>query len=337
MPLLAADYAPPNGLFRNAHVQTVYPNLLRRVGGVGYQRERIETDDGDFLDLDWSEGGAARLAILSHGLEGSTWSGYVRGMTRALRRHGWDVLAWNYRGCSGEPNRLLRTYHSGATEDLDVVVEHAMGSSRYGALALVGFSLGGNLTLKYVGERGADVHPRLCGAVAFSVPCDLGAGADHIARRANRLYLWRFLRSLHAKVRAKRPHFPDAFGALDLADVRTIRDFDDRFTAPVHGFEGAADYYAQSSCKGYLPDVRTPTLLVNAEDDPFLPPACYPVEEARASRYVHLQRPRYGGHVGFVAFNAQRMYWSERRAVAFLGEAVGVTDVVEGPADVRGE
>ena len=333
MPLLADTYVPPNKLFENGHVQTVYPKFRRRLGRVVYRRERIETDDGDFLDLDWSGDEAGRLAILSHGLEGSTQSSYIRGMTRALRRRRWDVLAWNYRGCSGEHNRLARVYHSGATEDLDAVVQHALRQSGYQTLALVGFSLGGNLVLKYLGERGADVDRRIRRAVAFSVPCDLAAGAERIALRSNWIYQHRFLRLLEAKVRAKQPFFPDVYSALDLADVRTLRDFDDRFTAPVHGFANAADYYARSASKDFLPHLRLPTLLVNAADDPLLPPTCYPVEEAREHRWLYLQTPRHGGHVGFVAFNAEGEYWSEMCAADFLdytpGELVGLTEALK--------
>ena len=336
MPLLADDYTPPNRLFENAHVQTIYPNLARHVDGVAYQRERIETDDGDFLDLDWSRRGAGRLAVLSHGLEGSTRSSYIRGMTRALGQRGWDVLAWNYRGCSGEHNRRARVYHSGATEDLEAVVQHAMRRSGYAALALIGFSLGGNLVLKYLGERGADVDGRIRRAVVFSVPCDLAAGADRIAHRSNWIYQRRFLRSLGAKVQARQPFFPDVYGPLDLASVRTLRDFDDRFTAPVHGFESAADYYARSSSRAFLSHIRIPTLLVNAADDPFLPPSCYPVEEAREHEWLYLQTPQHGGHVGFVAFNRQGEYWSEKQAAAFLGSAPSAPAAQNGPLALEG-
>ncbi|MGI9173898.1 MAG: YheT family hydrolase [Rhodothermales bacterium] len=327
MPLLADDYTPPNRFFENGHVQTVYPKFRQWAGEVRYRRERIETDDGDFLDLDWSRGEARRLAILSHGLEGSTQSSYIQGMTRALRRRGWDVLAWNYRGCSGEHNRLGRSYHSGATEDLEAVVQHTLRRSGYPTLALIGFSLGGNLVLKYLGERGTDVDRRIQRAVAFSVPCDLAAGSDRIARRSNWIYQRRFLRSLGPKIQAKQSLFPDVCGTLDLAGIRTLRDFDDRFTAPVHGFRNAADYYARSSSKSFLPHIAIPTLLVNAADDPFLPPSCYPIEEAQASERLYLQTPRHGGHVGFVAFNARGEFWSETRAADFLestpGEPVG--------------
>lgn len=315
-------YVPPP-LLRNGHAQTVWAGLFRRVAGVAYRRERIETPDGDFLDLDWCRGGAPRLAVLSHGLEGDTGRPYVRGMARALSRFGWDVLAWNYRGCSGEPNRRVFFYHSGATADLDVVVRHALATGRYAAAALVGFSLGGNLTLKYVGERGGGLDPRLRAAVALSVPCDLAAGADHLARPANAVYMRRFLRALAAKVRAKAERFPGEVDVAGLAGLRTFHDFDGCYTAPLHGFRDAHDYWRRCSSKAFLGGIRIPTLLVNASDDPFLPPACYPVDEARGHPYLRLEVPAHGGHLGFVAFGGDGLYWSERRAAAFLEEATG--------------
>jgi predicted alpha/beta-fold hydrolase len=318
MPILPTPAYQPPPPFTNGHVQTIYAALFRRVEGVAYGRERIDTHDGDFLDLDWSRCGARRLAILSHGLEGNSGRSYVRGMTRALNRRGWDVLAWNYRGCSGQPNRTLRSYHSGATDDLDVVVRHALAPAHYGILALVGFSLGGNLTLKYLGERAGALDARIRGAVVFSVPCDLAAGATHLARHANRLYLWTFLRSLRAKIRAKADLFPGQLDVDGLRLVRTLYDFDDRYTAPLHGFAGAEDYWRRSSSRPFLSAIDRPTLLVSAADDPFLPPACYPEAEARASPALHLEIPRHGGHVGFVEQAKSGIYWSEARTADFL-------------------
>ncbi|WP_456425221.1 YheT family hydrolase [Rhodocaloribacter sp.] len=322
MPLLTpSDYRPPFWL-RNAHAQTIYGGRLRRVAGPAYTRERIDTPDGDFLDLDWAKGGARRVAVLSHGLEGSSDRVYVRAMARALLRAGWDVLAWNYRGCSGEPNRLLRAYHSGETGDLDLVVRHALDRHGYAALALVGFSLGGNLTLKYLGERGETLDPRIRRAVAFSAPVDLAAGAVELAKPTRRVYMNYFRRSLLAKAREKAVRFPGAFDLARLEAARTFFAFDDAFTAPVHGFRDAADYYRQCSANRYLSGIRIPALLVNAADDPFLGPACYPVEAARAHPFFHFEVPEHGGHVAFVRRNGDGTHWAEARAVAFL-EAAG--------------
>ncbi len=322
MPLIAdSDYNPPFP-FKSGHLQSIYPVLFRRVEGVGYERERIETPDDDFLDLDWVKIGARRVAILSHGLEGNTHRSYVRGMARALGRQGWDVLAWNFRGCSGEPNRRLRAYHSGSTDDLDLVVQHAFGGHAYAQAALVGFSLGGNITLNYLCERGEDLDPRFRAAIAFSVPCDLDASAALIDRLGNWIYRTRFLRDLRKKTRHMHAVFPEALGLDGPARITTLRAFDDTYTAPIHGFIDAADYYARCSSLRFIPDIPIPTLLVNAADDPFLSEACYPVEAARAHPHFYLEVPRYGGHVGFVAFDEAGAYWSEQRAVAFLDNAV---------------
>ena len=324
-------YLPPRWL-RSGHLQTVLPALFRRVEGVSYTRERIATPDGDFLDLDWADdlggadaargGGPRPLAILSHGLEGSADRAYILGMARAFIRGGWDALAWNYRGCSGEPNRLLRTYHSGATEDLDVVVQHALGQG-YEAVALVGFSLGGNLTLKYLGERGDDADRRILGAVAFSVPCDLAASAEQMARPENAAYMRRFMRSLSAKVEAKRERFGDHLPDVDVTTMRTFAEFDGRFTAPIHGFDDAHDYWRRASSLRFLAAIRRPTLLINAQDDPFLAPSCFPEEEARRNPDVRLLAPRWGGHVGFMLGRPDGPYWSEAVAPAFLEGIVG--------------
>jgi len=319
MPLLPSPPYRPAFPFRSGHLQTVYAARLRRAEGPAYRRERIDTPDGDFLDLDWTTVGASRVAVVSHGLEGNSGRTYVRGMARALNLAGWDVLAWNYRGCSGTPNRTLRLYHSGATDDLDTVLRHALSAGRYATAALVGFSLGGNLTLKYLGERGTGLDPRLRRAVAFSTPCDLAAASAEISKPHNWIYTRYFLTSLRDKVRQKAVQFPDHIDLTRLKHIRTLFDFDDAFTAPIHGFDGAADYYRRCSSKAFLDGIHIPTLLVNAADDSFLPAACYPVEEARNHAYLHLEIPDFGGHVGFVGRNGKETYWSEVRAAAFLG------------------
>ena len=322
MPLITeSDYNPPLP-FKSGHLQTIYPALFRRVEGVAYERERIETPDGDFLDLDWVKVGADRVVILSHGLEGRTGRGYMRGMARTLARHGWDVLAWNFRGCSGEPNRLLRSYHSGVSDDLAIVVLHALDVHGYAQAALVGFSLGGNITLKYLGERSHRLDARIRAAVTFSVPCALDAGAARIDQNTNWIYRERFLKDLRKKVQQKHALFPDKLDVTGLDRIPTLRAFDDRYTAPLHGFKDAADYYARCSSLPLIPYISIPTLLINATDDPFLPEACYPAEAARHHRCFHLEMPRYGGHVGFVAFGDAGAYWSEQRTAAFLAAEV---------------
>ncbi|GGF20961.1 YheT family hydrolase [Hymenobacter cavernae] len=321
MPLVAhSPYQPPFYLF-NGHLQTIVPSVLRSVPEVRYQRERVETEDGDFLDLDWArqQGNSAdMLAIVSHGLEGDASRPYVRGMVRALNKAGFDALAWNYRSCSGEMNRLLRTYHLGDTDDLDLVVRHALATDRYQRVYLTGFSAGGNITLKYLGENPDRVPPQVQRAAVFSVPTDLRSSSHQISRPENRIYLKRFLKSLRTKMRQKAELLP---GQIDLADIDELRDFpqfDARYTAPMHGFSSAEEYYEKASSGRYLSQIRIPTLLVNAQNDPFLAPTCFPREVAAQSRFVFLETPPEGGHVGFGEGTPDGAYYSERRAVEFL-------------------
>ena len=313
MPIVSSSYRAPAHL-RGGHLQTIYPALFRKVPLITRQRERLELPDGDFLDLDWAAQGRNRLVILSHGLEADSGAHYIHGMAGTLRQNGWDVLAWNYRGCSGESNRLLPFYHSGASGDLHHVVSHALAVHPAMQIDLVGFSLGGNMSLKYLGER--EVSPRLHRAVAFSVPCDLACSSVRLSTRTNRLYMARFLRSLRDKLVEKRPRFPDDIDLEGIADIRNFKQFDDRFTAPLHGFRDAEDYWARSSSRPFLSRIQIPALLVNAANDPFLGPGCYPREEAAASELFHLEVPADGGHVGFSSTGGQ--YWSERRALEFL-------------------
>ena len=313
----AIAYKPPI-LLRNGHINTIYPSLFRRVTGVTYQRERIETADGDFLDLDWSRNGSRRLAVISHGLEGNSERSYVRGMVRALGSIRIDSLAWNYRGCSGVPNRLLRLYHNGVTDDLHRVVTHAIRSGGYEVVYLVGFSLGGNLSLLYLGKEADLVPDQVKAAVTVSVPCDLTDAVRQMDRRFNAIYMRRFLKTLHEKIKAKQSRYPEALDDTGYREIKTFRQFDDRYTAPLHGFNSARDYWTRCSSRPWLGRIKVPTLIINAADDPFLAGGCYPLQACRHNPVIALKIPRYGGHVGFVAFNRQERYWSEDQAVTFL-------------------
>lgn len=318
MPVISqSTYSPPL-FFANPHVQTVFPSVFRRVSGVHYRRKRIDTPDDDFLDLDFSVVGSRKLAIVLHGLEGDSQRAYMRGMARALNRRGWDALAMNFRSCSGECNRKLRFYHSGDTQDLDTIIAYLVDHKSYSEIALVGFSLGGNVILKYLGERREQIRPVLRKAVTLSVPCDLRSCSEKLSEPTNRIYLKRFLRMLHQKIRTKMQIMPDQIDDKDYHRIKTFKEYDDRYTAPIHGFADAYDYWEKASCKPFLHGISIPTLLINAADDPFLTRQCYPVAEAEQSPHLFLEIPENGGHVGFVAFNHRREYWSETRAVEFL-------------------
>jgi uncharacterized protein len=309
-------YSPPALLF-NPHLETIYPALLRKVNLRAYERERITTPDNDFLDLDWLRQGSSQLVIISHGLEGNTSRAYIRGMAKAFFQSGFDVLTWNYRGCSNEVNRTLRFYHSGATDDLDWVVQHASNKLTYKEISLIGFSLGGNLTLKYIGEKGNQLQEVIKKAVVFSVPMDLHASCIKISLPSNWMYSNRFLRSLKKKVIEKSK----VLSALDIRgieSIKTLLEFDDNFTAPIHGFDNAIDYYTRNSSIHFIKQIEIPTLLVNAKNDPFLSAECYPDTDAIQNGNLKIKYPNFGGHVGFALFSKNGLYWSELEALNFI-------------------
>lgn len=318
MPLIdRSTYIAPRWL-RHGHLQTIYPILLRPKPQLEYKRQRIDTLDGDFLDLDWSCVGSRRTGLIVHGLESSAQETGIRAMAKALNRRGWDAVVLNLRGCSGQPNRLPRAYHASCTDDLAMAIEAVMASDRYDHLGLIGFSLGGNLILKYLGEKSSPLSSKICGAAAVSVPCDLTSCAKRIMEPANRLYMFRMIRSLKRKLRAKQVHNDPIFQKMSLYRIRTIADFDEQITAPLHGFADANEYWSRSSCKPLLGDISVPTLLINAQDDPLLPPSCFPTEAAQHSKQLTLETPRWGGHVGFVQFGLDGEYWHEQRVASFL-------------------
>lgn len=293
---------------------------MRKVLAVSYTRQRVELPDSDFLDLDWSRVGARRVVVICHGLEGDSYRPYMQGMVRAFNAAGWDAAAVNSRSCSGEPNRLPRSYHSGATEDLRAALA-AVQEGQYTEIVLVGFSLGGNLVLKYLGEDPAAVLPEICACVTVSVPVDLAETSLVLVQPSNRIYHDRFLRKLRKKIRTKAALMPDQLDASPLKYVRTLIDFDDQFTGPLHGFTDAADYYARNSAQNWLTDIQVPSLLLTATNDPIIGPHCYPREAARASDSFYLEETAWGGHVGFRLPGPR--YYSELRALEFVQEVCG--------------
>ncbi|MVM28948.1 alpha/beta fold hydrolase [Spirosoma sp. HMF4905] len=341
MPLIApSSYEPPARLW-NGHLQTIIPSLFRKVA-VSYVRERIETPDDDFLDLDWAfsseecrvkseeysavysslftlHSSLKPLVILSHGLEGSSKSPYLAGMVHQLTKSRFDCLAWHYRSCSGEMNRQQRFYHVGETSDLHLVIQHAL-SKGYQTIYLMGFSAGGNVTLKYLGEQGKALNPAIKRAVVFSVPMYLMGSAKRLEQWDSLVYNYRFNRTLKRKVLEKAAVMPGVFPTEAVRKVRSVREFDNTFTAPMNGFQDAKDYYTRSSSLQFIPSITIPTLIVNAKNDPFLSPECFPETLARELANVWMEFPEHGGHCGFPAKNEgiQGTYWSEKRAVDFL-------------------
>jgi len=318
MPYISkSSYKSPYFLY-NGHIQTIFPALFRKVKTVKYNRERIITPDDDFLDLDWSAQNTQqeKLIILTHGLEGNSSSRYILGMVRALNNVGFDTLSWNMRSCSGEINKQLRFYHSGAYEDLDFVIRHA--SKTYSKIYLVGFSLGGNITLKYLGTKGKELeNSNIVKCLTFSVPCHLESSALKLAKRSNKIYLKRFLKSLKAKIIAKNELLPNQLNIDNILNIKDFFDFDNEYTGPIHGFKNAHDYYSKCSSVFVLDKITIPTLLINAQNDPFLSPECFPYEQAFESSYFHLETPNSGGHCGFITLK-NGTNWAEERAVKYF-------------------
>lgn len=324
MPHLPSSSFSPRFPFTSGHLQTLYPTLFRTIPPATPQRRRLETDDGDFIDVDWHFAAAGsrarRLAVISHGLEGSSRRKNVLAMALLLQGSEWDVLCLNCRGCSGEMNRLPRLYHSGVTDDLHRVLCYGLAEGGYDSAVLIGFSMGGNQTLKYLGEAPDKVPEAVRAAAVFSVPVELGDSGARMARGFNCIYTRYFLRGLKDKVEKKAKMYPGLYDTARLKEIGTLFQFDDLYTGPIHGFTGAVDYYAKCSSRQFLKNIRLPTLLVQAEDDPFLPPSCYPVEDARQNTSLFLETPRHGGHMGFVVDCGADRYWLENRALGFFQE-----------------
>lgn len=315
-------YSPPF-IFKNKHFNTAYRTLFHRLD-VNYERKRVKTRDNDFLDLDFSRVNSKKIVILIHGLEGSSNSNYIKSLTKVLNAEKFDVVVLNLRGCSGEPNLLLQSYHSGKTDDLKEVIYYLATEYSYNEISIVGFSLGGNITLKYLGEQGQQISGLLKSAVTISVPCDLEGSSEALGRFSNKAYMLRFLRTLKRKAYHKLAKFPDA--SLKIENILKAKDFftfDNAYTAPVHGFENAIDYWNKSSTKQFVPNIKLPTLLITSIDDPFLSRSCYPIEEAKGNPFFNLDMKKYGGHVGFnTDFGTKNEMWLENRIAEFLKNQV---------------
>ena len=313
MPVIKTDYKPPL-LFKNRHINTIYSSLFRKTKRPSFKRKRIETLDDDFLDIDFIENGSKKIVILCHGLEGSSDSKYIQATAKLLSLNGYSVAAMNYRFCSGEINRQLVTYHSGKTDDLHTVINFVLPN--YDSVYLVGFSLGGNLIIKYNGDGLFSLSPKIKANVAISVPVDLMGSSISLKRCENVLYRWRFLRTLSKKMHLKHQQFPNELDVVPLKKVKNLTDFDNFFTSKINGFKDAEDYYLKASSKQFIPNISIPTLLINALDDPFLSDSCFPIREAKENSNFFLMTPFYGGHVGFISKGA--FYWSEIQILNFL-------------------
>jgi len=312
----AAEYRPP-WWYRGRHLQTLWGPLFRRPRRPRVRRERWETPDGDFLDLDWLVGGSGPLVLILHGLEGSSLSHYASGLLAEIAALGWRGAVVNFRSCSGELNRLPRLYHSGETSDLGWVVARLVDAEPGLRLGLVGVSLGGNVALKWLGER-REAAP-VAAAVAVSTPFDLEGCARVLDRQPGRLlYTAQFLRSMKAKVRAKAHMYDGLVNLAAALRARTFAEYDRHVTAPLGGFADERDYWTRSSSGPYLPKIRRPCLLINAVNDPFIPAASLPTAALAASPWLEAAFVAEGGHAGFLEGRTGRTSWAERQAMAFL-------------------
>lgn len=300
MPLIESSYRAPPWL-PGAHLQTIAPARLVPLPRVAYRRERWETPDGDFVDVDFAlpepADPAAPVLVLFHGLEGCSQSHYARAIMRAAADRGWRGVVPHFRGCSGEPNRLPRAYHSGDSQEGDWLLRRVHGRHPAAPLHAVGISLGGNMLAKWLGERGTEAG-FVAAAASIGSPLDLAAGGAALSRGFNLVYTRMFLATLKDKALAKIARFPEVACADAVRESRDLYEFDNAYTAPVHGFRDTDDYWSRASGKPWLRAVEVPHLVLNARNDPFVPAASLP-RPAEVSRFVHLEQPQEGGHIGF--------------------------------------
>lgn len=313
----------PAWWLRNSHLQTIWPVIIRKRklnSGIELQRERLELPDGDFLDLDWMNKSArGPIVLVLHGFEGSVNSHYAKGMLNAIHAQGYRAVFMHFRGCSGEHNRLSRGYHSGETGDLAFVINTLIAREADTPHAAIGYSLGGNVLLKWLGETGKN-NP-LKAAVAVSVPFELKKATDRLNTGFSRFYQWYLLRCLRFRLQRKFAVVPPPVDASFMSALNNFRDYDEQITAPLHGFRDAEEYYAMTSSRQYLRHIQVPTLILHAKDDPFMTSDVIPCGEELSSA-VRLEVTESGGHVGFVGgvLPWRPIYWLEERAPHFLRE-----------------
>ena len=313
MAILHTDSYPGAPWYQvNGHWQTILPAF--RGPKVAYHRERLELDDGDFLDLDWLRSRSNRsLVILTHGLEGNSRRPYMRSAARYFHARGWDALAWNCRSCSGEMNRLFRFYHHGEIEDIHRVTTYALQQKDYQEIVLIGYSMGGAMTTKYLSVHSPTLPDVIRGGIAFSSPFDLEASVDALELPGNALYKKRFMKQLGDKFRIKDQRFPGKLNIAKLDEIATWKQFDEWFIAPILGVESAQEFYDLASAKNFVATLERPVLAVSALNDPIITEECLPLEEAKDHPFFTLELTPDGGHVGFSLRNNKHS-WMEERA-----------------------
>lgn len=304
----------------NKHLNTIIPNKIRLFEDFQWVREKIETPDNDFLHLDWSaitQIPTDTIVVLVHGLEGSSKSGYIRGMAKQVNSIGLDAVALNLRSCSGEMNQQLNMYHSGKIDDLETALKH-VNSKGYKQVILIGFSLGGNLVLLYTGKKGSTSPIPLIKTIAISTPCDLNGSTTMLEKKSNTVYRLNFLMRLKNKAKKKQVQFPNAdLNWEAIFNAKTISEFDDHFTARIHGFKDSKDYYTQCSSLNVVDKISTSTWIINAQDDSFLSESCTPKNVD--NKHLQIIHPKKGGHVGFIdQLPLHKSQWHERLAAQII-------------------
>lgn len=315
MPILSSSEYNPSFWLKNGHSNSLLSHILRSKNICQFDRHRLITSDDDFIDIDGIFNGNDKLILLCHGLEGDSSSSYIQEFSMGFSNEGFDVIAMNYRGCSGEINKQARLYHSGSTDDVNLVLQSYYNN--YQSVLIIGFSLGGNLVLKLLGEKTYDIPSNLKAAVAISTPTDLESCSIKIIQKENWIYEKRFMRSLTYKLKQKAKQFPGLIDLKKLTNIKNLFQFDNEYTAPLHGFDDAHDYYTQCSSKQFLPSINIPTLIISAIDDPFLSEMALPYDEASENDNLFFYPCKYGGHVGFYNGRKQKS-WMEIKSLEFI-------------------
>ena len=316
MPLIyESSYTKRPRLHFNSYLETVLPFLTTRIYQVDYKRERLELPDGDFLDLDWMKQGSSKLMLLTHGFEGNTRDPYMEQSASFFSQQGFDILLWNLRSCSGELNRLPRFYHHGDADDLSQVIDHAVHSGAYDEIILVGFSLGGAISLSFL-ARNMSGSP-ISGAIVLSVPLDVAKTSERIRKRWNKLLLEKNFGKIKTKVLQKAEQFPDLIDVNQVAAISNLNDLNQEVLLSLNGFSSLESYYHQWNALQFLPEIKLPTLIINAQNDPLLSENDFPYELCEKSEWEYLETPRYGGHVGF-AKNVKGKHWYLTRMQEFI-------------------
>ena len=326
MPIIESDFTT-SFLFKNKHFSTVYRTLFSRPKTV-YQRKRIFTLDTDFIDLDFSTPtNSSEIILLIHGLEGSSKSKYIHSTVDYLVSQNLNAVVYNLKGCSGEINKKLTSYHSGETADLNFVLNYLFSQLNYSKISLVGFSLGGNMALKYIAEKKENYPSYLNCVVAISAPCDLKSSSIELSKKSNRIYMKRFLKTLIQKATEKSLLFPEEKINIEAIKAsQNFADFDEHFTAVINGYKNAEDYWKKESSLPLLSQIKLPTYLITAENDPFLGTACYPKEIAKKNNFFHLEITKYGGHIGFInGFSSKNNLWMEKKITKFIQKILKVS------------